>query len=65
VIGDPVNQAARLSELAKAKPGRALAAAASVEAASPGEASKWEELGEVVLRGRTEPTALAVPRSSL
>jgi adenylate cyclase len=61
VIGDPVNTAARLAELARATPGRVLADGAVVAAA--GEESREWELGEqVVLRGRAEPTRLACPR---
>jgi len=61
VIGDPVNEAARLTELAKQRPGRLLASAAAVRAAGPPEAGRWREDGEVVLRGRRTPTRLAVP----
>ncbi|MGL6236631.1 MAG: adenylate/guanylate cyclase domain-containing protein [Segniliparus sp.] len=66
VIGDPVNEASRLCELAKTKPGRVLASRAAVvatEAAgtSPSEATKWELCEEIVLRGRTKPTQLAQP----
>jgi adenylate cyclase len=63
VIGDPVNEAARLTELAKARPGMVLASATAVEAARD-EAREWE-LGESVeLRGRAAPTRLASPTSS-
>lgn len=62
VIGDPVNEASRLTELAKARPGRLLASAAVVEEAQSGEErTRWRPDGEVVLRGRTAPTALRVP----
>jgi adenylate cyclase len=57
-IGNPVNEAARLTELAKARPGHLLASAAAVDAAGlPG----WERAGESLLRGRDAPTPLAVP----
>ena len=60
VIGDPVNEAARLTELAKSAPGRVLASA-SMAAAAGDEAQHWR-LGETVtLRGRSEPTRLAHP----
>ncbi len=62
VIGDPVNAAARLTELAKAEPGRVLADAAVVRAARPDEAARWREGEDVHLRGRTTPTTLARPR---
>ncbi len=56
VIGDPVNEAARLTELAKEHPGRAVASEPTVRAAHPSERSSWTPGGEVVLRGRDEPT---------
>jgi adenylate cyclase len=59
VIGDPVNEASRLSDLAKAKPQRVLASDAAIERAAPDEAARWA-LGEAtVLRGREEPTRIA------
>ena len=61
VIGDPVNEAARLTELARDRPGRLLASANTVEVAGEPEASHWRGDGEVVLRGRDAPTPLAVP----
>ncbi len=61
VIGDPVNEAARLSELAKSVPERVLASAAATEAASESERAHWELDDGVVLRGRDEPTRLAKP----
>ncbi len=61
VIGDPVNEAARLTELAKLEDGRVLASAVAVSAAVDSEALCWE-VGEIVeLRGRTAPTQLARP----
>ena len=62
VIGDPVNEAARLTEEAKKVDGRVVAAMRAVDAASPAEAAQWKQLHEVHLRGRLEPTVLAVPR---
>jgi adenylate cyclase len=61
VVGDAVNTAARLTELAKDVDGRLLATWASVQAAGDDEASYWQEHGSTTLRGRTEATALAVP----
>ena len=61
VIGDPVNEAARLTEEAKKVDGRVVAAMRAVEAASPEEAARWQPMHEVHLRGRLEPTLLAVP----
>ncbi|WP_103383541.1 adenylate/guanylate cyclase domain-containing protein [Pseudonocardia dioxanivorans] len=62
VIGDPVNEAARLTELAKSADGRVLASAAAVASASPDEATHWGLGDAVTLRGRCEPTTLATPR---
>jgi adenylate cyclase len=61
VIGDPVNEAARLTELAKLEPGHVLASAIAVSGALDAEALCWD-VGEIVeLRGRTAPTQLARP----
>ena len=61
VIGDPVNEAARLTELAKLEDGHVLASAIAVSGALDAEALCWD-VGEVVsLRGRTGPTQLARP----
>ena len=61
VIGDPVNEAARLTELAKLEAGHVLASAIAVSGALDAEALCWD-VGEVVeLRGRTAPTQLARP----
>ncbi|MGD1238175.1 adenylate/guanylate cyclase domain-containing protein [Mycobacterium seoulense] len=61
VIGGPVNEAARLCELAKSYPGRLLAAADALEDASENERARWS-LGETVtLRGHERPTRLASP----
>ena len=62
VIGDAVNAAARLTELAKDAPGRLLASMESVDSASREEARHWREHDTVTLRGRTEETTVAVPR---
>lgn len=63
VIGDAVNSAARLTDLAKDVPGRVLASWDSIEAAEPPEADAWVAHGETTLRGRSAPTRLAVPRA--
>jgi adenylate cyclase len=59
VIGDPVNEAARLCELAKKRPERVLASDSALERASANEAARWLLGEEVELRGRDEPTRLA------
>jgi adenylate cyclase len=63
VIGDPVNEAARLTELAKERPERLLASAAILERASAAEAAHWQLDGTVRLRGRSAETRLALPAS--
>jgi adenylate cyclase len=61
VIGEPVNEAARLSELAKLEPGRLLASSDTIDGASENECAHWS-LGETVtLRGHDQPTQLAAP----
>ena len=62
VIGDPVNEAARLTELAKDHPGRAVASEPTVRAADAGERQHWVHDGEVELRGRDEATCTWVRR---
>lgn len=62
VIGDPVNQAARLTELSKERTPMLLASADAVEAASPAERARWAFDGQAALRGRPHPVRLAVPR---
>lgn len=62
VIGDPVNEAARLSDLAKTSPGRVLASGHVLDAAHLAEAAEWETGRSVTLRGRSRPTRLATPR---
>jgi adenylate cyclase len=64
VIGDPVNEAARLTELAKDHPGRAVASEVTVLAAAEDERAHWQRDGEVELRGRDETTRTWVRRES-
>lgn len=61
VIGDPVNEAARLTEQAKARPERVVASQRIVDRAHPDEGSRWRLLEPLLLRGRAEETMLAVP----
>jgi adenylate cyclase len=60
VVGDPVNEAARLTEAAKAVPERVLASGGAVRAAGA-EGSCWRAVGNLTLRGRTLPTEAYVP----
>ncbi|HZU79287.1 MAG TPA: hypothetical protein VE991_05180, partial [Acidimicrobiales bacterium] len=52
------NEAARLSELTKGSPARALTSAGTLEAARADERAHWEPAGTAVLRGRDRPTVL-------
>ena len=61
VIGDPVNEAARLSDLAKNTDERLLASATVVRAARREEAARWRLGNTVTLRGRPARTRLASP----
>jgi adenylate cyclase len=61
VIGEPVNEAARLCELAKTRQLQLLTTAQTLRAASVNEQAHWV-LGEsMVLRGYDQPTVLAGP----
>ena len=61
VIGDPVNEAARLTEQAKERPERVVASQRIVDRAAADEGSRWRLLEPLLLRGRAEATTLAVP----
>jgi adenylate cyclase len=61
VIGDPVNEACRLAELAKERPERVLASSAALDRATESEAEAWNVTEAAVLRGRLAPTQLAHP----
>ena len=60
VIGDPVNEAARLTELAKTRPGRVLASGPTVAGAGE-DGGCWQPAGAETLRGRSAPTELYAP----
>ncbi len=61
VIGDPVIEASRLSEVAKKFSGRVVANAALLDSAGE-EAGAWVRKSAVRARGRTHETAIAVLR---
>ena len=63
VIGDPVNEAARLSELAKERAVHVIASDAALDRAANGEREAWEVGERTVLRGRLDATGLASPRA--
>ena len=62
VIGAPVNEAARLCELAKTTPGYLLASSDTIRAATETERALWTFGDTVTLRGYEIPTRLAFPR---
>ena len=59
VIGEPVNEAARLAELARSEPSRAMASADTVKAASEREQRFWRFGRPVRLRGYDERVEIA------
>jgi adenylate cyclase len=61
VIGDPVNEAARLTQLAKSTPERLRASDATLQRAAAAESRHWRLDGETTLRGRPQPTKLVAP----
>ena len=62
IIGQPVNEAARLSDAAKTRPGRVLASSTAVMS-SGAEAREWQEAGRLSLRGLAPDFAVCEPRS--
>lgn len=58
VIGDAVNSAARLTELAKGVPGNVLTTWRTVEESLGEQWRNWVMHAQPVLRGRTEPTTV-------
>ncbi|CAB4895404.1 unannotated protein [freshwater metagenome] len=60
VIGDPVNEAARLTEVAKKVPGLLAASGRLVARADPEEARQWTSHASEQLRGRSEATEVMV-----
>jgi adenylate cyclase len=61
VIGPAVNEAARLTEVAKGRHLKVLASGEAVRRAG-GEADRWHDVGTVALRGRQAPTVIYEPR---
>ena len=62
IIGGPVNEASRLTDLAKGRPGRLVASLTSIQRAGD-EALHWTSLGSVALRGQSAPTSIYEPVS--
>ena len=61
VIGDAVNTAARLTELAKDTPGRVLTNTTTLDGANEIEQARWTKMKSIELRGRNKMTRLARP----
>jgi adenylate cyclase len=61
VIGDPINEAARLTEVAKELPGAVAVAGRLVERASAQEQAHWRLDHHRTLRGRDRTTVVMVP----
>lgn len=63
VIGDPVNEAARLTDVAE-QSGGVVASGAALQRASHSEAQRWHVVATQVLRGRDSATEIATPSES-
>jgi adenylate cyclase len=63
VVGRAVNEASRLTEIAKGRPGRVLATGTAVAQAGP-ETARWSALGTVAIRGSSQPLAIYEPVAS-
>lgn len=61
VIGDAVNEASRLTDLAKDTPGGVLTNASTLRGANEAEQARWTLLKSIELRGRHKMTQLARP----
>jgi len=61
VVGDAVNEAARLADFAKALDSRIVCSAAAIDRADAAERGHWVSHGDTVLRGRSESTNIWTP----
>jgi adenylate cyclase len=61
VVGDAVNESARLADRAKDFDGRVLCSAAAIERANEGERRCWGVQGAEMLRGRSQLTQISAP----
>lgn len=63
VVGDAVNEAARLADRAKDSDRRTLSSGAAMTRAGVAERECWAPRGSEVLRGRSTPTEISAPVS--
>ncbi|MUL47016.1 adenylate/guanylate cyclase domain-containing protein [Mycobacterium sp. CBMA293] len=63
VIGDPVNEAARLADEAKNEDGRTLASEDAISLCDNDERLRWQNSGARLLRGRSSLTHTSIPIS--
>ncbi|MGH3594917.1 MAG: adenylate/guanylate cyclase domain-containing protein [Mycobacterium sp.] len=61
VVGDAVNEAARLADFAKTSDRRIVCSAAAIDRADATECQHWASHGDTVLRGRAEVTRIWAP----
>ena len=61
VVGDAVNEAARLADRAKDFDGRVLCSGAALDRADAVERRCWSSCGSEVLRGRSQLTHISAP----
>ncbi len=61
VVGDAVNEAARLADRAKDFDARVLCSAAAIDRADEAERRSWAALGSEMLRGRSQLTQISAP----
>jgi adenylate cyclase len=61
VVGDAVNEAARLADFAKSLDRRIVCSAAAIDRADSAERKHWLAHGDTVLRGRAESTRIWTP----
>jgi adenylate cyclase len=61
VVGDAVNEAARLADYAKTSDRRIVCSAAAIDRADAAERQHWVSHGDTVLRGRSESTGIWTP----
>ncbi len=65
VVGDAVNEAARLADRAKAVSARVLCSQTALERADEHELRNWARHGSAVLRGRAQPTVMSMPTAGV